>query len=643
MKKRNKRLLHTKALRWSLISLALFPVLQALAQPTDMGEIADIPLEQLLRTDVITADRLARQISNAPAAVAIVTARDIQEFGYRSLGEILDSMRGLSMAYNASRGFLSGRGYANSGSHSGRLTLLIDGYRATDGFFGRTYFGTDGLLDVALIERVEYIPGNGSSSYGDSAFLGVVNIVTKKGKDIDGTQVATGLGSHGWRENRLTLGRQFDNGLDLVLSASGMESDGRRPRGEGVLPEVDRVEQYSNNRLFLKAAYQGWTVEAAQVKRNAAVPTNLDFREPDVNSFGRLRYDGELNTNLKTSIDLYYGHYRTQEHYPDDDWTNFYAANWRGIDAKLVGSWFDRHTLVFGTEYRDDFKQNLRSIEAGEPVWLYSASRRTWSLYAYDDYTLSDTLQLNFGGRWDARNNGSETFSPRAAIIYTPFAGTTLKLSTGKANRQQTAYSEDWAPNPEVEKLQTQELVWEQMLGPKTRFTASLYRYRIDNFLFLLFKGWQEPGNVGPKASRGAEFELEHLWENGTRLQASYAYQNTYFPDGSPYGRYPANMANNNIKLHLSIPVLGESLRAGLSARYLGRRLQNDWLTNEPSRLITDLTLSGKANNWTYSLSIRNLGNTNYNDISSSWITRANETYPADRRNIWFQVGYEFK
>lgn len=95
-------------------------------------------------------------------------------------------MRGLSMAYNASRGFLSGRGYANSGSHSGRLTLLIDGYRATDGFFGRTYFGTDGLLDVALIERVEYIPGNGSSSYGDSAFLGVVNIVTKKGKDIDG-------------------------------------------------------------------------------------------------------------------------------------------------------------------------------------------------------------------------------------------------------------------------------------------------------------------------------------------------------------------------------------------------------------------------------------------------------------------------
>jgi len=631
--------LSTRVLRWSLLSLAMLPAAHTFAQST---ELADIPFEQLLRTEVITAEKLARQISNAPSAVAIVTARDIQEFGYRSLSDILDSMRGLSMSNNSRRGFLSGRGYANSGSHSGRLTLLIDGYRATDGFFGRTYFGTDALIDVNLIERVEYIPGNGSSSYGDSAFLGVVNIVTKKGKDIDGTQIATGLGSHGWRENRLTFGRQFDNGLDLVLSASGMESDGRRPHGEGVLPEVDRVEQYSNSRLFLKAAYQGWTIEAAQVKRNAAVPSNLGYREPDVNVFGRLRYDGDLNTHLKTSIDLYYGHYRTQEHYPDDDWTDFYTANWRGVEAKLVGTWFDRHTLVFGTEYRDDFKQKLHALEAGEPAWLYSASRRTWSLYAYDDYALTDKLQLNFGGRWDARNNGSETFSPRAAVIYTPFAGTKLKLSMGKANRQQTAYSEDWAPNPKVEKLQTQELVWEQILGPRTRLTASLYRYRIDNFLYILYKGWQEPGNFGPKASRGAEIELEHLWANGTRLQASYAYQDTHFPEGSPYGRYPANMANDNLKLNLSIPLLGESLRAGLSARYLGSRLQNDWQTREPAKLIGDLTLSGKTNQWTYSLSVRNLGNARHNDISSSRVTEQ-ELYPADRRNFWLQVGYEFK
>lgn len=630
-------------LHGALVSLAVLSPTKGVAQSTEVAEIVDIPFEQLLHTEVITAEKLARQISEAPSAVSIVTAQDIRDFGYRSLSDILDSMRGLSMAHNSRRGFLSGRGYANSGSNSGRLTLLIDGYRATDGFFGRTNFGADGFLDVDLIERVEYIPGNGSSSYGDSAFLGVVNIVTKKGGNIDGTQVASGWGSHGWRENRLTFGRQFASGLDLVLSVSGMESDGRHPQQSTVYADIDRVEQYSNQRLFLKAGYQGWTFEAAQVKRKASVPIDLSFREPDVNSFGRLKYNGDLSEQLKTTLDFYYGHYRAEEYYPLDSWVDTFAANWRGVDAKLVGTWFDRHTLVMGTEYRDDFRQQARSFEFGLeiPENAFAQNRQTRSFYAYDDFSLTDNLQLNFGGRWDARNNGSKTFSPRGAIVYSPFVGTTLKLSTGMANRQQTAWSEYWAPNPLVEKVRTQELVWEQMLGPKTRLTSALYRYRIDNFLYLLYQGWVE-GNYGPKASRGAEFELEHLWDNGVRVRASYAYQNTYFPQESPYSRYPANMAHNNIKFNLSAPLAGERLRAGLSARYLGRRLQNDFTTYEPGFLVSDLTLNGRINNWTYGFSIRNLGDASYNEISEAGVT-PQQVYPVDRRNFWFQVGYEFK
>lgn len=633
-----------KVRRWALLPLALLSVWPVLAQsaPDDVAELTEVPFEQLLATEVITAEKLVRQVSHAPSAVSIVTAKDIRDFGYRSLGDILDSMRGLSMGYTSRQGFLSGRGYANAGSQSGRLTLLIDGHRATDGFFSRTSFGTDGLLDVDLIDRVEYIPGNGSSSEGDNAFLGVVNVITKKGRDFGGTQLTTGLGSHGWRENRVTFGRQFDSGLDVLLSVSGMDSSGRYPQGSEVLPEVGRVEQYSNQRLFLKTQYQGWTLQAAQVNRKMSL--DLGEREPNDQSFVRLRYDGELGQNLKTSIDLYHGDFRSEERFPVDHWVDASAAHWRGVDAKLVGTWFDRHTLALGAEYRDDYAQSNRSFDHGVEVLqdTYLASRRTKSLYAYDDFTVSDTLQLNFGGRWDARNNGSHTFSPRVAAVYTPWDGTRLKLSTGNANRQQTAFSEMWAPNPLVEKLRAQELALEQRLGPKTRLTASLYNYRISNFLYLLYKGWQEPGNYGPKASRGAELELEHLWDNGARLLTSYAYQNTYFPEGSPYGRYPENMAHNNLKFNFSLPLRGESLRLGLSARYLGSRLRNDSVTREPSYLVGDLTLSGKANRWTYSFSIRNLGNVHYNHVSSSAVTAVG-SYPADGRNFWFQLGYEFK
>lgn len=635
-----------KVRRWALLPLALLSVWPALAQSVsdDVAELSDVPFEQLLATEVITAEKLSRQISHAPSAVSIVTAKDIRDFGYRSLGDILDSMRGLAMGYTSRQGFLSGRGYANAGSQSGRLTLLIDGHRATDGFFSRTSFGTNGLLDVDLIDRVEYIPGNGSSSEGDNAFLGVVNVITKKGRDFGGTQVTTGVGSHGWRESKVTFGRQFDSGLDVLLSASGMESGGRHPQGSEVLPEIDRVEQYSNGRLFLKTQYQGWTLQAAQVHRKMSHPVDLSQSEPTSQSFVRLRYDGELSERLKTSIDLYQGQFNLEERSPAYDSMDIYAARWRGVDAKLVGTWFDRHALALGAEYRDDYKQAAFSFEHGVPLpdYDYFTSRRTKSLYAYDDFAVSDTLQLNFGGRWDARNNGSQTFSPRAAAVYSPWEGTRLKLSTGNANRQQTAYSEMWAPGPLVEKLRAQELALEQKLGPKTRLTASLYNYRISNFLYLLYKGWTEPGNHGPKASRGAELELEHLWDNGARLLTSYAYQNTYFPEGSPFGRYPENMAHNNLKFNFSMPLRGEALRLGLSARYLGSRLQNDSVTREPSYLVGDLTLSGQANRWTYSFSIRNLGNVRYNHVSSSGVT-AQEFYPADGRNFWFQLGYEFK
>ena len=176
------------------VSLAvILTCLLAGTASAQVDSIVDIPFEQLLQTEIITAERLAKQISNAPSAVSIVTARDIKDFGYRSLSDILDSMRGLSMSHSSQYGYLAGRGFTNPNDYSGRITLLIDGYRAPDNFWGQIYFGNDGLLDVELIERVEYIPGSGSSDYGDSAFLGVINIITKKGAEINATQVSGGV------------------------------------------------------------------------------------------------------------------------------------------------------------------------------------------------------------------------------------------------------------------------------------------------------------------------------------------------------------------------------------------------------------------------------------------------------------------
>jgi outer membrane receptor for ferrienterochelin and colicin len=631
------------------VALAMLAWLLAGAASAEGDNIADIPFEQLLQTDIISASRIARQISDAPSAVSVVTAEDIKTFGYRSLTDILDNMRGLFMAHNRAYAYVSGRGYGNPGAngdagYAGRLTLLIDGYRAQENLYGQVFLGNDGLLDVDLIERVEYIPGSGSSGYGDSAFLGVINVITKKGQDINGTQVRTEFGSHGWQQNRVIFGRQFESGLDLVLSASGMKSDGRDLPSDVVGDGWGKAENDHNQRYFIKALYGGWSFESSWAERVAPMS---EQRVTDTNSFANLKYDGDLGSNLKSSTSLYYGNYRFNQYKPDSTFIRS-GGSWRGVDSKLVGTWFDRHTLVFGAEYRDDFQQSYQDKyfdEAGDAAtYRIDANRRTTSVYFYDDIALTNKLQLNLGARRDSRNDHGATFSPRAAAIYTPISGTTLKLSTGQAHRQQTPMVEDGLVNPVGERATTSELVWEQALGRKTRLIGSLYRYRIDNY----YRNWEDAydgtgnwigfnGIYGSQFTKGVEVELEHLWDNGVRLRSSYAHQDTHDENG----QVPTNTPRHIAKLNLSVPLAGESLRAGLGIRYLGRRL--DQLREyQPGVLIADLTLTGKLNNWSASFSVRNLGNTRYNEVSGALIDDRG-IYPADRRNVWLQLGYDFK
>jgi iron complex outermembrane receptor protein len=610
-----------------------------LAESEDTAFI-DLPFEALLQREVVSADRLARQISDAASAVSIVTAEDIRDFGYRSLSDILDSMRGLSMAHDSNYGFLSGRGYGNPGDPAGKITVLIDGYRAPDNVWGRNFFGNDGILDVDLIERVEFIPGSGSSSYGDAAFLGVINIITKQGRDIDGVRVATEFGSHGWRQQRLIGGKRFDSDLDVVFGVSGLNNEGRYLPPEYGNDAKVLYERESNRRLFLKAGYHGWALETAWSQRYT-FDGYYDSRFTDRNAFTSLRYNGQLNDQLKLSSHLYFGQYRALGQTTDGWRYANMGGNWWGIDSKLVSTAFDRQTIVIGTEYRNDFKQAQWYQDYFETVDQHTR-RKTVSLYAYDDIVLSSRWQLNGGARLDARNNDSTTISPRLALIYTPLPGTVLKASTGIAHLQPTVDQELNFGNPEVEHLRSTELVWEQTLGPRTRFVTALYQYRLTHDAVAL--DWDANGQMifvyQNVSTQGMELEFEHKWQNGTRLRASYALQDT---EGD--GGYPAfNTSKNVAKLNLAVPLVGEYLKLGLGARYRSGYV-NENFSHQPSTVVGDLTLSGRWQGLFYAASIRNAGDLSYQDDGKTYYGSLSNPMPyhADRRNVWLQIGYEFK
>jgi outer membrane cobalamin receptor len=593
--------------------------------------------EQSVKSVAVVAD----QISAAPSAVSVVTSDDIRDYGYSSLSDILDSMRGVFTSRDWMYGYLSGRGYGNSGpggGYAGRITLLIDGYRAPENYFGQSFLGNDSLIDISLIDRVEYIPGSGSSSYGDGAFLGVVNIITKDIRNLVGARVINSIGSDKAIQSNLVIGSRLDSGLDMALSMSAMRSDGRRIPTEVSGLENSSTENDSNRRLYLKAKYGDWSLASAHVERKR--PDNLNHTY-DLNTYGRMKFDGEVVPGKRVSVDLYTGRYRYRESQGEFLFENAdVGGDWWGMDAKLISTLFENHLIVVGAEYRDDYSQQFFTKNVNKRT-----SRKTASLYFYDDIALNSSFRLSVGVRADDRKDRQLTLSPRAALIYSPSKASSFRLSMGRANRQPLADDElIWLKNPMVEKLSSREFVWEQELGKETRLLSSVYKYSIDNTIYAMESIFDADlkyvgnavGFYDRTYAKGFEVELRHSSRSGLRAGISYSYQDTGFANGMLLANSPKQIG----KFNISFPIFDAPIRLGLNGRYLGKRF-NHLGSFEQSVLIGDLTLTGKWNSWSYSFSLRNIGNVKWNQVSGAY--GASGIYPSRPLNWWAQLEYTFK
>jgi iron complex outermembrane receptor protein len=115
-------------------------------------------------------------VTEAPSSVTIVTSEDIRRYGYRTLAELLRSVRGFYTSYDRSYTSLGVRGFGQPGDYNSRILLLLDGHRLNDNIYDSAMLGTEFILDIDLIERVEISRGPGSSLYGNNAFFAVVKL-----------------------------------------------------------------------------------------------------------------------------------------------------------------------------------------------------------------------------------------------------------------------------------------------------------------------------------------------------------------------------------------------------------------------------------------------------------------------------------
>jgi iron complex outermembrane receptor protein len=190
----------------------------AASQPTQ--NLKALSLEQLGNVEVTTQSKEPAEVWNAPAAVYVLTQEDIRRSGAATLPDLLRTVPGLEVAeFEGNQWAVGIRGFNSAFSKD--ILLLIDGRSTYTELFEGVYWDVqDVLLDD--IDRIEIIRGPGGTIWGANAVNGVINIITKRAADTQGT-LATGFSGQVDRfTGAIRQGFQLNPNLQLRLFGKGL-------------------------------------------------------------------------------------------------------------------------------------------------------------------------------------------------------------------------------------------------------------------------------------------------------------------------------------------------------------------------------------------------------------------------------------
>ena len=583
----------------------------AAAQPPQQ-DLSQLSLDELMnvKVDVVYgASKFQQKVTEAPASVMIITADQIRKYGYRTLSDLLESVPGFYVTNDRNYSYVGLDGISGPTDYSVHLLLLIDGHRTNDSVYNAAYVGTDAILDIEMIERVEIIRGPGSSLYGANAFLGVINIITKRGRDFKGAEVSAEAGSLQTYRERATYGQQYASGLELLVSGTNYASKGNRQlffpafdspaTNNGIAQDVDGDKFHST---FLSASYRDFALRAAYSSREKHIPTasygtvfnDQRTKTADAHAYEDLQYHHAFasawQVDARASFDWYeydgvfiYDHSGagTPPYTVNHD---IERQNWWGLDVSVSTRVATRHHLTLGTEEAFNNKQVLGNFDEA-PYFSYLSTRNSStqsSVYAQDVFAIRKNLSLYAGARYDRYSTFGGTVNPRLALIYSPQEDTDIKFLYGQAFRApddyQLHYSDpsagfETSPNLRPETIKTTEVVFERYFWQHASLSVSGFYNRMNNLISQSIdpaNGMIHFANLDGVRGQGLQFQIGEKRPSGWEGRLSYTLQGSHStPDGESLGNSPRHLA----KVNLIAPLFRDKLFASFEGQEMSRRL----------------------------------------------------------------------
>ena len=413
----------------------------------DIGNLANVKVAApALETVVTTVARKKSTVGRTPAAVFVISNDMIRRSGARSIPEVLRMAQGVQVArLDSNKWAVSIRGFNNR--FSNKLLVQIDGRSVYTPLFAGVFWDVQDVL-LEDVERIEVIRGPGATVWGKNAVNGVINIITKKAKDTQGTFIEAGGGTErafssarvggkiGEDIHYRVYGKWFERDEGFA-PANNAHDDWRMGRGGFRMdwtPDEDRT-----------LTFQGDYYDGYVGRRNifaGPAPNLFNTVDDDGHVTGGnllLRYSQVLDEDSDFSVQFYYD--RTERHFLAQDFEE--DRDTIDFDFQHRFKAGEGHSIVWGAGYRygDDRIGTQPFFINVNPI-----RRETdyASFFIQDEITLAeDELYLTLGTKIGDNDFTEFEIQPSARLLWTPTDTVSIWTSVSRAVRIPSRGEED--------------------------------------------------------------------------------------------------------------------------------------------------------------------------------------------------------
>jgi iron complex outermembrane receptor protein len=580
-------------------------------------EVAEVTTATLSQTPVI----------KAPSTVSVITEEQIHEMNLRSLSDALKKVLGITLGRSHfGEELISLRGIHPLLSND-KFKFMIDGHAMLEPLWG--HFEDVHQYSLENVKQIEIIRGPGSSLYGTNAFAGVINIITKKPSDINGTRVDVKRESFDTTRVDITTGKKDEN-FGVAFNANFLKTDGpgndlERDALFGApfsFAPGEMKEGFDRKSAKLNLEWNKFDLTFGYLKNDEDVPVpqaGFLTQNGEHKFWDYWYFVGKHAADLSDSIELrptvYYDYidYEDKTHvfpngfvipfdidgdgdiefFPNGASANFgYKAFDVGADVVLDWKTSDNNQLLLGV-FAEKVETNDTFIKAnGHPLFLFNvdqivdfsetanfnedASRDIKGFFFQDQWDFNEDWYLITGARYDDFSDFGNTFNPRGGLVWDfNKKGGVWKFLYGSAFKAPTFSQLRNQNNPvlvgnrdlDPETLDSYETTLSYIFAQKLHTNVSLYFLETEEQIEPSSRNLSLPGRPLQYANSG---EVE---SKGVEFEAKYFFkEKNYFFGSFTFTDAEDNKSNKQLGL---IPETTGTL--GVNLHFLERW---NWNTN---------------------------------------------------------------